>query len=72
MRYTYPDNGQPSDALPQKAADESGSFAHTDNLDAVTEVMFAAGYTTMEDAMEASVSWRDVDQTIELELGDRP
>ena len=52
----------------KKAADESGSFMRTEDLDAVTDVMFARRHATMEDAMEAGLSRHDRDQTIDFEL----
>lgn len=53
----------------KKAADKSGSFTRTEDLDAVEDVLFAGGYTTMEYAMEAGLSTRyPRDQTADLEL----
>jgi len=56
----------------KKAADESGSFTRTEDLDAVTDIMFATDrHTTMEYAMEAGVSRREEyhsDQATGLEL----
>ena len=52
----------------KKAADRSSSFMSTEDLDAVTDVMFARRHATMEYAMEADLSRRDRDQTIDLEL----
>jgi hypothetical protein len=54
----------------KKAADESGSFTRTEDLDAVADVIFARGHTTMEYAMEAGVSTRrdHRDQTMDFEL----
>lgn len=44
----------------KKAADESGSFTRTEDLEAVPDVVFAAaaGHTSMEYAMEVGVSSR--------------
>jgi len=53
----------------KKAADESGSFTRTEDLDGMTDVMFAGGHTTMEYAMEAGVSrYEHRDQAVGLEL----
>ena len=56
----------------KKAADKSGSFTRTEDLDAVEDVVFAGGHTTMEYAMEAGLSTRTTrhlrDQTVDLEL----
>ena len=44
----------------KKAADKTGSFACTDDINVdVTEVLFANGHTTMEYALEVGVSRRD-------------
>ena len=45
----------------KKAADESGSFRCTGDLEVMTDVLFAGGPTTMEHAMETGVSRRDRD-----------
>jgi hypothetical protein len=54
----------------KKAADESGSFRRTEDLEGVADVQFAGGHTTMEYAMEVGVSRRDrCDQAVaEIEL----
>ena len=55
----------------KKAADASGSFTRTEDLDAFSDVVFAGEHTTMELAMEAGVSRRDrpgTDQTMGFEL----
>ena len=43
----------------KKAADKVGSFTCTEDVDVVTEVLFANGHTTMEYALEVGVSRRD-------------
>jgi hypothetical protein len=54
----------------KKAADDSGSFTRTEDLEAFTDVVFAGERTTMELAMEVGVSRRDRghDQTMGFEL----
>ena len=56
----------------KKAADESGSFTRTEDLEAITGVVFAGEHTTMEYAMEVGVSRRAAgdrrDQTTDFEL----
>lgn len=54
----------------KKAADDSGSFVSTEDLEAITDVMFARRhYATMEYAMEAGLSRpRNRNQTVDLEL----
>ena len=39
----------------KKAADKVGSFTCTEDVDVVTEVLFANGHTTMEYALEVGV-----------------
>lgn len=58
----------------KKAADKSGSFTRTEDLDGVDDLVFAGGHTTMEHAMEVGVSTRRDrvrDQTVDLELQNR-
>lgn len=55
----------------KKAADESGSFTRTEDVEAVADLVFVGGHTTMEYAMEVGVSTsrRDhPDQATEFEL----
>lgn len=60
----------------KKAADQSGSFTRTEDLDGVDDLVFAGGgeHTTMEYAMEVGVAARRDpfrDQTMDLELQTR-
>ena len=43
----------------KKAADKLGSFTSTDDLDDVTDALFAGDHTTMEHAMEVGVSMHE-------------
>ena len=59
----------------KKAADKLGSSMRTEDAYAVTDVVFAGHrvtHVTMEYAMEAGLSRHDRDQTISLELENRP
>lgn len=55
----------------KKAADESGSFTRTEDLDAVADVVFAGPHTTMEYAMEVGLTKREREQTTDFELIER-
>ena len=46
----------------KKAADKSGSFTRTEDLEGVGDVVFAGGHTTMEYAMEFGVSYQRPDR----------
>ena len=54
----------------KKAADESGSFTRTEDLEAVADLVFVSGHATMEYAMEIGVSRGDRrrDPTNDFEL----
>ena len=54
----------------KKAADNSGKFTRTTDLNNVNSIVFAGGHTTMEYAMEVGVSTRRSRRRPDLELAD--